>query len=134
MKTKVEPTVEGWEDKVKHLVQVLWEEGESGEAFQRSSVEEFFDDWNNTFIDFIRNTIAHSVQEAKAEERSRIWKEGWKLIEWHKNPKNQFAGILHANATINAIQDLLEKVRPSGNTPENSTLNTKTSLKQEEGK
>ena len=44
-------------------------------------------------------------------EQDRILKEGYKLIEWNKEPKNQWAGILHANTTINAIQQILNKVR-----------------------
>ena len=66
---------------------------------------------------WIRQALEQVRQEAITEEQNRILHEGYELIKWNKNKKNQWAGVIHANTTINAIQQILEIVREplSGN-------------------
>ena len=45
------------------------------------------------------------------QEKERILKRGYELIEWNKDPLNNWAGDLHKNATINAIQQILDIVQ-----------------------
>jgi len=74
---------------------------------------EFYPNSNNgrlmAYVCF--NIIESERQKLIKDEQDRILKEGWKMIEWYRNPENQWAGLIHANTSINAIQSILDKIR-----------------------
>jgi hypothetical protein len=56
--------------------------------------------------------MAKNVKKLKEEIKNDIYNKGLELIKWHENPKNQWAGLIHANTSINAIQMFLDKIIP----------------------
>lgn len=55
--------------------------------------------------------LSQEYERGRGEERDRILKEGLELIKWNEDPKNHWAGLLHSNTTINAIRQILDRVR-----------------------
>ena len=44
-----------------------------------------------------------------------VLQKGYEIIKWNKDPQNQWGGLLQANTTINAIQQLLDQIREPKN-------------------
>ena len=63
--------------------------------------------------DWLRQALLSAKEEGRDEREDEILKEGYRLIDWHKNPQNHWAGLIHANTTINGIQSMLDIVRES---------------------
>jgi hypothetical protein len=62
--------------------------------------------------DAIKKFISDLLADQKKELIEDIYKKGRETIEWYGDEKNQWAGVVHANTTINAIQGLLDEIKP----------------------
>lgn len=116
-----EPTVEKWEERVCELIPNDKQEPDK-------------------LLDYIRTLLSHSVQEAKAEREKIVIADDGDYVKvpmtvikhiWDmRMPQTSHwreSGEIHYNK---AIEDILRLIKPNIL----STLNTKASLKQEEGK
>jgi hypothetical protein len=50
------------------------------------------------------------LKKLKATPNEKILEEWWKMRIWHSDERNQWAGVIHANTTINAIDSLKDRL------------------------
>lgn len=76
-------------------------------------------DWITT----LQATHQQQVEEAVEAEKKRILDELWRLVEWHRQEKNQMFGIVSANTTINALHQARGIVRGDNHASASNTPN-----------